>query len=89
MWKHLLNVKNVLMAVALAALIVVIAGQQSLLDREREAYTDAKAQNEQVQQELDNVRTEREHAGSSEAEEDIARADGYVTDDEIVFVYEQ
>lgn len=88
MWKHLLNVKNILMLAALAVLITIIVSQQTLLKSQTEAYRDAKAQNEQVQQELIDVRAEREAAQNGESEEDIARADGYVEDGEIVFIYD-
>ena len=88
MWKHVLNVRNILMLIALVALVAVIVSQQSLLKREAEAYRDAKAKADQVEQSLSDVRSDREAAQNGGSEEDIARADGYVEDDEIVFIYD-
>lgn len=88
MWKHVLNVRNILMLFIFVVFAVIIVSQQSALKSEIEAYRQAKTQAEDVERELDEVRAEREAAKNGETDEDIARADGYVDDEEIVFIYD-
>lgn len=88
MLKHILNLRTVLLVAALVVVIGIIVGQQSLLDEKIKEYGEAVTRNEEVNDEREALDLEKEKADSGDKKEDIAREEGYVDDDEIVFIYD-
>ena len=88
MLKHILNLRTVLLVAALVVVIGIIVGQQSLLDEKIKEYGEAVTRNEEVNDEREALDLEIEKAESGDKKEDIAREEGYVDDDEIVFIYD-
>lgn len=88
MWKHIFNMRMLILVVAAAALIAVIAGQQSLLESKIDEYDEAAANYEAVSTERAELDGEAASELDEEDMEDIARGEGYVDDDEIVFIYD-
>jgi len=88
MWKHIFNLRMLILVGAIVAVVAVIIGQQSLLDAKMDEYEDAAANYEAVSTEKDKLDDEKNSELSDEDIEGIAREEGYVDDDEIVFIYD-
>ncbi len=87
MLKYVFNLKTILLIGAFALMIVIIAGQQGLLESKIGEYESAVADYENVCAEREALDEEKAAGLGSEELEDIARGEGYVAEDEIVFVY--
>ena len=88
MIKHIFNLRNVLFVTALVVVVGIIIGQQALLDEKISEYDQAVLERENVNAEREALDIEKQEADSNSAKEDIAREEGYVDEDEIVFVYD-
>ena len=88
MLKHIFNLRTVLLVSAIVVVIGIIVGQQALLDEKIKEYGEAVTRNEEVNDEREALDLEKEKAESGEKKEDIAREEGYVDEDEIVFIYD-
>lgn len=76
------------MLIAVVALVCIIAGQQPVLQNEIKEYRDAKASAENVEKETAAFEAEKNSVKSGVRDEDIARAEGYVAEDETVFIFD-
>lgn len=88
MLKHIFNLRTVLLVSAIVVVIGIIVGQQALLDEKIKEYGEAVTRNEEVNDEREALDLEKEKAETGEKKEDIAREEGYVDEDEIVFIYD-
>jgi cell division protein FtsB len=88
MLKHIFNLRNLLLVAALVTVIGIIVGQQGLLENTMAEYGEAVAENEAVNAERESLDAEKSDAEAGKGKEDAAREEGYVDDDEIVFVYD-
>ncbi len=88
MLKYILNLKTLLLVAAMVVVVGIIMGQQSLLESKIDEYGDAATQYSNVSEEREALDQEKNSPLDDSDLEDIARGEGYVRDDEIVFDYE-
>ncbi len=87
MLKKIFSPRNILLVFLIAAFLVIIAGQQGVLNEKRAQYDAAVAEKERIESETEELEIIKELAHSESSEESRARDSGYVYPDEIVIDY--
>ena len=81
-----LKLQNVLFYVIALVIVVLLFAQQGSLDAQRQEYADKLRQLEEAQRYNVELQEKLEYVGTDEYREEKAREEGYVEEDEIVFV---
>lgn len=83
-----LKLQNIIFYVIALYIVVMLVTQQGSLDAQRKAYEDAVNRLEAAEQYNAELQKQREYVGTEAYKEELARENGYVDDDEIVFTYD-
>lgn len=83
-----LKLQNIIFYAIALYIVVMLFTQQSSLNAQRQAYEDAVKRLEAAEQYNSELQKQREYVGSDAYKEELARENGYVDDDEIVFTYD-
>lgn len=83
-----LKLQNIIFYVIALYIVVMLVTQQGSLDTQRREYEEAVDRLEAAEQYNAELQAQREYVGSDAYKEELAREEGYVEDDEIVFTYD-
>lgn len=81
-----LKLQNIVFYVLALIIVVMIFAQQASLDAQRQSYDDKVRQLAEAQKYNSELQEKLEYVGTDEYREEKAREEGYVEEDEIVFV---
>ena len=81
-----LKIQNILFYLIALVIVVMIFTQQGSLESQRQAYDEAEKNLAAAQQYNAELQERREYVGTKEYQEEKAREEGYVEEDEIVFI---
>ena len=88
MLKKIFNIRNLIFILLIISFCFILVKQQSTLDEKYDAYRQAVAESERIENEKEQLDVKRSLSGTDTTGEELARDEGYIYDGEYYFIYD-